>query len=130
MPYTTCLPAATLMAFGALVATGCSDTSSMSGPSTLTTTFVSAPPPVFAPTMTLMGPVGTTGFTVHITLTLSAEALDVVVAFGDGTDVNLGRVMSADVPHTYPGSGPFMAEATATFADGTIVKSSTGLSIR
>ena len=130
MPHTACLPAVALMAFGAFVATGCSETSSMSGPSTMTTTFVSTPARVPAPTMTLMGPSGTTGFTVHMKLTLSAEPLDVVVAFGDGTDVDLGRVTSADLSHTYPGSGPFMAEATATFADGNIVKSTTGLSIR
>jgi hypothetical protein len=82
------------------------------------------------PTMTLMGPPGTTGFTVHIKLAVSTEPLDVVLAFGDGTNVDLGPVTTADVAHTYPGSGPYMAEATATFSDGNIVRSTTGLSIR
>lgn len=130
MRHSTWFLAVASMAFGALVASACSESSSMSGPSKTTTTFVSGQPSVPPPTMTLMGPPGTTGFTVHIKLTLSAEPLDVVLAFGDGADVDLGPVTTADVTHTYPSSGPYMAEATATFAGGNIVKSTTGLSIR
>jgi hypothetical protein len=82
------------------------------------------------PTVMLSGPPGTAGPTVQIELSISQTPQDVVLAFGDGTNRDLGSTTGAHLTHTYPSSGPYMVQATATFIDGRIVTSSTGLSIR